>query len=233
VIAYVNGSSGGNASGTDVTVTKPSGVADGDILVAVLYREGGAWTLPSGWAWVDTGTPETKCNISAAWVGLAWKRASSEGASYVFQLSASAWRVVTMGAWSGCATSGNPFDVFNSTTTAATTVTAASITTTVANTMLVVGAACFSGADLGVASSGMTQRAELGGCELFEEAQASADAAGTAAHFRLYASDGTTCHLQGTVTATGGGGDLTLDNTSIASAQVVTITSFGWTEPNS
>lgn len=61
---------------------------------------------------------------------------------------------------------------------------------------------------------------------------ASADAAGTAAHFRLYASDGTTCHLQGSVTATGGGGDLTLDNTSIASAQVVTITSFGWTEGN-
>src|SRR5688572_16462089 len=42
-----------------------------------------------------------------------------------------------------------------------------------------------------------------------------ADATGTAAHFRLYASDGTTCHAQGTVTATGGGGDLTLDNTSL------------------
>ena len=62
---------------------------------------------------------------------------------------------------------------------------------------------------------------------------ASADAAGTAAHFRVYATDGTTCHLQGTVTATGGGGDLTLDNAVLASAQVVTITSFGWTEPNS
>lgn len=61
---------------------------------------------------------------------------------------------------------------------------------------------------------------------------ASADAAGTAAHWRLYASDGTTCHLQGTVTATGGGGDLTLDNTNIAVGQPVTITSFGWTEPN-
>ncbi len=32
--------------------------------------------------------------------------------------------------------------------------------------------------------------------------------------------------------ATGGGGNMTLDNTSIASAQVVTITSFGWTESN-
>jgi hypothetical protein len=55
---------------------------------------------------------------------------------------------------------------------------------------------------------------------------ATADNTGTAAHFRLYASDGTTCHAQGTVTATGGGGDMTLDNTSIASGQKVTITTF-------
>jgi hypothetical protein len=54
----------------------------------------------------------------------------------------------------------------------------------------------------------------------------SADATGTAAHFRIYASDGTTAHIQGTVTATGGGGDMTLDNLSIASAQAVSITSF-------
>lgn len=55
---------------------------------------------------------------------------------------------------------------------------------------------------------------------------AAADAAGTAGHFRVYASDGTTCHIQGTVTATGGGGDLTLDNTSVAAGQVLTVTGF-------
>jgi hypothetical protein len=60
----------------------------------------------------------------------------------------------------------------------------------------------------------------------------SADAAGTAAHYRIYASDGTTAHIQGTVTATGGGGDLTLDNTSIAAGQVVTITSYQWNDNN-
>jgi hypothetical protein len=54
----------------------------------------------------------------------------------------------------------------------------------------------------------------------------SADATGTAGHWRLYASDGTTCHAQGTCTATGGGGDMTLDNTSINSGQTVTVTSF-------
>lgn len=61
---------------------------------------------------------------------------------------------------------------------------------------------------------------------------ASADATGTAAHFRIYASDGTTCHYQGTVTATGGGGDMTVDNVSIAAAQQVTITSFSITDGN-
>ena len=61
---------------------------------------------------------------------------------------------------------------------------------------------------------------------------ASANATGTAGHWRLYDSGGTTCHAQGTVTATGGGGDMTLDNTSIASAQSVTIASFTITAGN-
>lgn len=60
----------------------------------------------------------------------------------------------------------------------------------------------------------------------------SADNTGTAAHFRVYASDGTTCGIQGSITATGGGGDMTLDNTSIASGQTVTITSFTLTDAN-
>lgn len=61
---------------------------------------------------------------------------------------------------------------------------------------------------------------------------ASADATGTAAHFRIYDSGGTTCHIQGTVTVTGGGGDLTLDSVSITAAQSVTITSFTLTDGN-
>ena len=52
----------------------------------------------------------------------------------------------------------------------------------------------------------------------------SADATGTATHFRIY--QGATCHNQGTITATGGGGDMTLDNTSITTGQQVTITSY-------
>jgi hypothetical protein len=61
----------------------------------------------------------------------------------------------------------------------------------------------------------------------------SADNAGTVGHFRIYQSDGTTKHLQGTVTATGGGGDLTLDNATLTAGQSVSITTFTLSAANS
>ena len=60
----------------------------------------------------------------------------------------------------------------------------------------------------------------------------SADAAGTVGHFRIYDSAGTTCHMQGTVTASGGGGDMTLDNTNVALGQDIIINSFTITAGN-
>lgn len=57
-------------------------------------------------------------------------------------------------------------------------------------------------------------------------------AAGTLATFyRIYAADGTTCHEQGTITTTGGGGDMTVDNASIATGQNVQVLSFTKIEP--
>jgi hypothetical protein len=60
----------------------------------------------------------------------------------------------------------------------------------------------------------------------------SADATGTAAHFRLYDSTGATCHVQGTVTATGGGGDMTVDSTSFTAGQQFTVTTFTLNDAN-
>lgn len=60
----------------------------------------------------------------------------------------------------------------------------------------------------------------------------SADAAGSAGHWRLYASDGTTCVAQGTVTATGGGGDMTVDNVVFAAGQAFSVTTFTLTDGN-
>ena len=61
---------------------------------------------------------------------------------------------------------------------------------------------------------------------------ASADAAGTAGHFRLYQNDGSTCHVQGDVTATAGGGAMTVDNVVFAAGQVFSVTGFTVTAGN-
>lgn len=53
---------------------------------------------------------------------------------------------------------------------------------------------------------------------------AAADAAGTAGHFRIKASG--TCHMRGTCSATGGGGDLTFDNAVFAVGQQINVTGF-------
>lgn len=57
---------------------------------------------------------------------------------------------------------------------------------------------------------------------------ASADASGTAGHFRVYndqsTKDNTTCFMQGTVDQ--GSGDLSLDNKILVAGQAVTISTF-------
>jgi len=54
----------------------------------------------------------------------------------------------------------------------------------------------------------------------------SADDSGTAGYFRLHNNAGTECHMQGSISATGAGGDMQLDNTNIATGQQINITTF-------
>ena len=58
----------------------------------------------------------------------------------------------------------------------------------------------------------------------------SADATGTAAHFRVYDSGGTVCGIQGTVGV--GSGDLQVDSVSFTSGQSFTVTGFTITDAN-
>lgn len=78
--------------------------------------------------------------------------------------------------------------------------------------------------------------AASGGAKALANLPLSANAVGggggtAAGYFRIYANDGVTVLMQGTATASGGGGDLTLDNVSIATGQTVNITNFGLTAP--
>lgn len=58
----------------------------------------------------------------------------------------------------------------------------------------------------------------------------SADASGTAAHFRIHESTATTCHMQGTVGTSGT--DMIVDSVSFTAGQSFTITSFTITAAN-
>lgn len=60
----------------------------------------------------------------------------------------------------------------------------------------------------------------------------SADNAGTAAHFRIHESSATTCHMQGSITATSSGGDMELQNTVVTAGQDITISAFTITAGN-
>ncbi len=58
----------------------------------------------------------------------------------------------------------------------------------------------------------------------------SADATGTAAHFRIYDSAGTTCHMQGTVGTSAT--DMIVDSTSFTATQSFSVTTFSITRAN-
>jgi hypothetical protein len=74
------------------------------------------------------------------------------------------------------------------------------------------------------ASSGVVAMASL-------PVAATAGASGTAGHYRIYDSTNTICVEQGTLTLTGGGGDVTIDTTTIAATQTVNLTAYSKTVP--
>lgn len=61
---------------------------------------------------------------------------------------------------------------------------------------------------------------------------ADAGAGTNAGHFRVKDSTGVTCHMQGSISAVGGGGEMTIDNINIATGQTVTINTFTITAGN-
>lgn len=81
---------------------------------------------------------------------------------------------------------------------------------------------------LGASASGVKSKA--GAWSMTGQSGAGAGTAGT--FYRIYDNAGTNCHEQGTFTATGGGGDMTVDNNSIANGQSLTVNSYAKTGGN-
>ena len=79
---------------TSVSISVPSGVADGDflILTAITYTSG-AWNPPAGWNVLFSGGLPLAATHQFI---LAWRTASSEPASYTLNVGSSAWPAVIM-----------------------------------------------------------------------------------------------------------------------------------------
>lgn len=124
-----------DAAATPLTVTPDAGVIqDGDILILAGYDASTTtWVWPSGFAEIEA--------VGANEHGAAWKRASSESGGYNITKSGGGNLEggATLSVFRGCLASGDPVDVFSSTTytTDNTILRCAAVTTTVAAAMLV------------------------------------------------------------------------------------------------
>lgn len=174
------GGTAGNASGGNLSATVTSTLAN-SIMVAALYREAGAWTLPSGWAQWGSDQQDYNTNF---YLTLAWKRTSGSETSYTFNLSATTWRIIVIDEFTGAATSGDPKDVgptsrgTNESTDGTHGAIASSITTTLANTMCIAAIGSYNGTDSTANATGYSAGNSLGGLEIWYAAQAVAGASG-------------------------------------------------------
>ena len=133
---------------TSLTITKPSGTVDNDIMLMWLTHKGASYaTVPAGW------TPVQQ-NISGSTRGeLLWKRASGEGANYsITGLADTACGMIA--SYIGGLLSGNVIDVSNSIANAAGVYTTPQVTPTIKNTLLV--ASIHAGANVSIGSRGTT-----------------------------------------------------------------------------
>lgn len=79
-------STGSATTDTDVTATKPTGLAVGDLMVAVMYANGSSWNIASGWTDVETH------NSGAAAISIQRKIADSSdvlASDFTFSLNSS------------------------------------------------------------------------------------------------------------------------------------------------
>lgn len=107
------GTSSGGGSGTTCNVPVPSGVvADSVVLVFMYVETTQAVTPPAGF----TEAPDSPVVVTGSQahnLRVYWKRATgSDSGNYAFTIAAGlAWRMAVAVRFTGCVTSGNPFDV--------------------------------------------------------------------------------------------------------------------------
>lgn len=160
-----------------VTVTAPTGIADGNILLAVIYAEPGTQTIspPTGFTSILKKASGASEDFCVEWF---WKRASGESGNYAFTETGNTWGNGIIHRISGAIASGSPIDAIGAGDTAVgSNPTLTGITTLSTDTLLLYTLANFDGG-AGTAPSGMTERADSSGRYLADLAIAAPAATG-------------------------------------------------------
>lgn len=124
----------GGSAAANVTCNVPTN-SNGWILIFVLSKDdAGTVTWPGGW------TPVIESTANSAYLGIGWRIASSEPASYTWNFS-STWRDCVMMSYSGIGVSVNPLDpdtppAGNTGSGSVTSITAPDMTTTTIDTTM-------------------------------------------------------------------------------------------------
>lgn len=182
--AYRASSSAGNASGGSVTINKPTGTVDGDLIIVGAYLESDTNT----WSSVGSGFTSiaSQVNTGLFSIRLWYKWAASEPASWNWVPTSNNWRTVVCASYSGGGGSGDPFDVSGGSQGDAvnpvTSQTAPSVTTSTADDLLVFLYGNYSGTNVtSVTGAASNLRVSFGGLTIADANRASAGATGTTA----------------------------------------------------
>lgn len=121
------------AATSSVTIDKPTGTVDNDVMLAVIWSNRTSITTLAGWTLLASE------NVFSSLVAVYWKRASSEGANYTWSSSSAAVMVGTIASYSGVLQGATPVVAFSDTAyvTDDTTLRAASVTCVGVNNLLV------------------------------------------------------------------------------------------------
>lgn len=147
-----------------LSVTKPSGTVEGDVLIAsrMYYGDDSTSTPPSGWTLIDYASEASPETDPGHRLLVYYKVAgSSEPSSYSWGMGGDQVQSVAIACYSAVKTS-SPIDVFNvQSNGTSSSMTSAAVTTTAANAMLVfAGCAGQSAAFTATPPSGFTERVE-------------------------------------------------------------------------
>jgi hypothetical protein len=168
-VAFRAGSTAQVGAGTSLVVTKPAGLAAGDVIIATVSSRGKPTiTPPAGWTLVTSTDNSTTMRQAVYWRAAG----ASEPATWTFTLSQAKAAVVQLAAYSGVSTTA-PVRAFGASVNASgTTVTAPAVTANSGDAVVAVfGTARSSNLTVGASLSKRTQVSSVGGSNFVSGAE--------------------------------------------------------------